>query len=495
MSVTIQKVVEFNGDLDQIPEGTDRYAWTATWTSGGSGWVTATEVSSDIWQFEVEDWTTGASGETRAVTYEVNHWQASAYPNDPGLSKQFTITQHADANTGGNIINTTTLAPATTTQAPATTTQAPATTTQAPATTTQAPVTTQYVPPTPNYSNITANPSGTVDEGQQITITVTGSNITNGTRVWVNMYSNLADAADQDDITSGWSSGAGSGDSPSDSSWGNWVTMNSNTGSHTITLKNDNKLEGPETLTFSLYATDENGYSTGNVQTAVTINDTSYPTLYTVSYIPGNYSQYGSCSYTNNPKTATYEAPENGLATLSTLTTAIMNDDEYVGSSGVYFKIVSSTEPGFQYNSHIVNHSAPATAVDCSGVTTTTEPLLDFTTVATSGTSYSTGRQYQFELTGVPRTGNRIGMGIYGKSHYYVIPSSQDGSIDGVGAGYAAFLNNLSRTDWVGSTSYTYTQGNPPGFEPTASYSSSTNRLTFNMNWQNSINAPNVTIS
>ena len=127
MSVTIQKVVEFNGDLDQIPEGTDRYTWTATWTSGGSGWVTATEASSDIWQFEVEDWTTGASGATRAVTYEVNHWQASAYPNDPGLSKQFTITQHADAN---GTINVTTLAPTPTTQAP--TTQAPTPTTQTP---------------------------------------------------------------------------------------------------------------------------------------------------------------------------------------------------------------------------------------------------------------------------------------------------------------------------------------------------------------------------
>jgi len=98
MSVTIQKVVEFNGDLDQLPAGTDRYTWTATWTSGGSGWVTATEVSENVWQFEVEDWTTGASGEIRSVTYEVNHFQASAYPNDPGLSKQFTITQHADAN-------------------------------------------------------------------------------------------------------------------------------------------------------------------------------------------------------------------------------------------------------------------------------------------------------------------------------------------------------------------------------------------------------------
>ena len=401
-----------------------------------------------------------------------------AHPQDPNTTATIAVSQNAaDA----------------TTQAPTPTTQAPTPTTQYVAPTTQyvAP-TTQYVAPTPTYSNITANPSGTVDEGQQITITVTGSNIANGSRVWVNMYSNLPDAVNQDDITSGWSSGAGAGDSPSGSSWGNWVTMNSNTGSHTITVKNDNKLEGSETLTFSLYATDENGYSTGNVQTAVDINDTSYPTLYTVSYISGNYYQYSTCALTNNPKTATYEAPETGLATLSTLTTAIMNDDEYNGSSGVFYKIVSSTEPGFQYNNHIVNHSSPATAIDCSGLTTTTEPLLDFTTVATSGTSYSTGRSYQWELTGVPRTGNRIGMSIYGKTHYYTVPSSLDGSIDGVGAGYAAFLNVLDPTDWIGGTIYSFTQNNPPGYEPTASYSASTNRLTFNMNWQNTIGAPSV---
>ena len=48
-----------------------------------------------------------------------------------------------------------------------------------------------------------------------------------------------------------------------------------------------------------------------------------------------------------------------------------MNDDEYAGSGGVWFKIVSSTEPGFQYNNVITNHSAPIAGQDCSNVTTT----------------------------------------------------------------------------------------------------------------------------
>ena len=196
MSVTIQKVVEFNGDLDQLPEGTDRYTWTATWTSGGSGWVTATEVDTNIWQFEVEDWNTGASGEVRSVTYEVNHFQASIYTDDPGLSKSFTITQHADANGTGNV-TTTTAAPTTTTAAPTTTTTtvAPTTTTAAPTTTTTtaapttttttaAPTTTTVAPTTTTtttaapWSPSSLGPVAWIDAADTSSYTTSGSTLT-----------------------------------------------------------------------------------------------------------------------------------------------------------------------------------------------------------------------------------------------------------------------------------------------------------------------------
>ena len=219
------------------------------------------------------------------------------------------------------------------------------------------------------YTAIVANPSGTVDEGQNVSITVTGNYIPNGTRVWVNM--NLGQATQQD-VTSGWSSGAGAGDSPSNSSWGNWVTMNNNTGSHTITIKNDNLLEGGETITFSLLSFDEAGNATGSKQTSVTINDTSYPQTYTVTFINGNTNQYSTCQMTSNTKTATYAANPNGQATWTTVANAVMNDSDYAGSGGVWFKIVSSTEPGFQWNNTTANHSAPITGQACSNVTTTT---------------------------------------------------------------------------------------------------------------------------
>lgn len=242
-------------------------------------------------------------------------------------------------------------------------TNATAATTNATAATTAATNATAATTLAAQYTAIVANPSGTVDEGQNVSVTVTGNYIPNGTRVWVNM--NLG-VANQQDVTSGWASGAGAGDSPSNSSWGNWVTMNNNTGSHTITLKNDNSLEGTETLTFSLLSYDEANNATGSLQTTVNINDTSYPATYTVTYINGNTSDYSTCQLSNNTRTATYTSN-----TFAGVVNAIVNDDQYTGSGAVWFKIVSSTEVGFQYNNVIVNHSLQNAGQNCSNVTTT----------------------------------------------------------------------------------------------------------------------------
>ena len=237
----------------------------------------------------------------------------------------------------------------------------------------------------PVYTAISANPSGTVNEGQQVTVNVTSNNIPNGTRVWVNM--NLGQVT-YSDVTSGWSSGAGSGDSPSNSSWGSWVTMNGNTGSHTITLKNDEILEGTETLVFSLLSYDEANNATGSLQTSVDVLDTSYPQTYTVTFINGNYDQYSTCQLTSNTKTAVYDAPSVGKATFTTVWNAISTDPDYTGSAGVWFKIVSSTEPGFLHGDGTANHSAPITSQPCSGVTTTT------TTTGGSGDGSGCGVYY-----------------------------------------------------------------------------------------------------
>ena len=148
--------------------------------------------------------------------------------------------------------------------------------------------------------------------------------------------------------------------------------MNGNTGSHTITLKNDNLEEGTETLTFSLLSYDEANNATGSLQTSVDVLDTSYPATFTVTFINGNYDQYSTCQLTSNTKTAIYPAPSVGKATFATVWNAISADSDYAGSAGVWCKIVSSTEPGFLHGDGTANHSAPITSQPCSGVTTTT---------------------------------------------------------------------------------------------------------------------------
>ena len=249
--------------------------------------------------------------------------------------------------------------------------------------------------------------------------------------------------ANQLDVTSGWSSGAGAGDSPSNSSWGNWVTMNNNTGSHTITIKNDNLLEGGETITFSLLSYDEAGNATGSKQTSVTINDTSYPQTHTVTFINGNTDQYSTCQMTSNTKTATYAANPNGQATWTTIADAIMNDSDYAGSGGVWFKIVSSTEPGFQWNNTTANHSAPITGQDCSNVTTSSA-----TTTASSGGgsgtecwTYNLYNAGSYTVSGtlnnVPNCSGSGNVGIY-LAPYQSVPICTDTPISGIYMGLAS---------------------------------------------------------
>ena len=299
----------------------------------------------------------------------------------------------------------------------------------------------------PVYTGISANPSGTVNEGQQVTVSVTGNNIPNGTRVWVNM--NLGDV-NQQDVTSGWSSGAGAGDSPSNSSWGNWVTMNGNTGSHTITLKNDNSLEGTETLVFSLLSYDEANNATGSLQTSVDVLDTSYPQTYTVTFINGTYDQYDTCQLTSGTKTAVYNAPSVGKATWTTVKDAIFADPDYAGSAGIWFKIVSSTEPGFLHGDGTANHSAPIQSQPCSGVTTTTT-----TTGSGSGSGCAvyylgnTNSQYPVSL-----------QGNYGCGGSYI-------SINSVGRSYQSYDNTFCSDQPAAVLQMNINQGLGNGFVST----------------------------
>jgi len=125
-------------------------------------------------------------------------------------------------------------------------------------------------------------------------------------------------------------------------------------------------------------------------------------------------------------------------------------------------------------------------------ISPTATPVFDplvFTLYSASGTSVSTGRSYTWTMSGTPVVNDTIVMGIYSTNINYTMAST---NLDTVGAAYAAYLNGVTAAQWKAAGVYSYTQGNPVGFEPTASYDAANNRLTFNMNWVNTISPPYV---
>ena len=136
----------------------------------------------------------------------------------------------------------------TTTAAPTTTT----TTTAAPTTTTSTTTTTTTAAPAV-YSSLTATPSP-ADEGQNIIINLSGTNIPNGRTV-------------------GWTIAGVDANDISGSLTGTF-TMNSNQAEYIITVTEDLITEGTETLTLTCAANDNAGTTCG-LSVAININDTS----------------------------------------------------------------------------------------------------------------------------------------------------------------------------------------------------------------------------
>lgn len=108
---------------------------------------------------------------------------------------------------------------------------------------------------TVTYNNLSNDSGGSINEGESVTFTLTGTNVPDGTTVGYTVTGiNAQDTTDN--LT------------------GN-IVMNSNTGSVIFSLSEDLTTEGAETLTFTLASTDSLGTATGGLSQNVTINDTS----------------------------------------------------------------------------------------------------------------------------------------------------------------------------------------------------------------------------
>ena len=218
--------------------------------------------------------------------------------------------------------------------------------------------------PAPAYTSLIANPTTTVDEGQSLTLTLNGTNIPNGTQVWVSATGGGIAEAD----FSGWQAG-GSGDPYGGSTTSSYtpgvmLTMNNNTATVTVGVIADEAQEGVETAEFYVFATDSAGNSTAGAGTdSVGIMDTS--ASYMATAYPG-VTQYGAC--TNNsvyPFSASYDGTTYDMIT------------QLVAAAGSnnYFKVSSDGGPN---SANHIDHVFQTTGgsnqsgVACSGVTTTT---------------------------------------------------------------------------------------------------------------------------
>ena len=178
----------------------------------------------------------------------------------------------------------------------------------------------------PSYLSLAASPSAVTDEGQNVTVILSGTDVPNGRTVdWT------ITGVDGGDI-----SGALTGT----------FTMNGDQAQYLISINNDNLTEGTETLTFTCAAADNAG-TTNGLTLDITINDTSLTPIsnYNVTYQvqPGpSYTITGS-----HPNTVSYADGTTFTLAGPTWSVAGYTFDGYAISSNLNAPV--QYQPGDQY--------------------------------------------------------------------------------------------------------------------------------------------------
>ena len=178
----------------------------------------------------------------------------------------------------------------------------------------------------PSYTQLAASPSAVTDEGQNVTVTLSGADVPNGRTV-------------------GWTITGVDGGDISGSLTGTF-TMNGDSASYMIAINNDNLTEGTETLTFTCDAADNGGTANG-LSLDITINDTSLTPIsnYNVTYQvqPGpSYTIAGS-----HPNSVSYADGTTFTIAGPTWSVAGYTFDGYAISSNLNAPV--SYQPGDQY--------------------------------------------------------------------------------------------------------------------------------------------------
>ena len=234
----------------------------------------------------------------------------------------------------------------------------------------------------PSYLSLAASPSAVTDEGQNVTVILSGTDVPNGRTVdWT------ITGVDGGDI-----SGALTGT----------FTMNGDQAQYLISINNDNLTEGTETLTFTCAAADNAG-TTNGLTLDITINDTSLTPIsnYNVTYQvqPGpSYTITGS-----HPNTVSYADGTTFTLAGPTWSVAGYTFDGYAISSNLNAPV--QYQPGDQYtiNGADVDFYSRYTAIPT--YTTFNGPATRLegqnAQYALQGTNIPNGTQVGYTITGV----------------------------------------------------------------------------------------------
>ena len=108
---------------------------------------------------------------------------------------------------------------------------------------------------------------------------------------------------------------------------------------------------------------------------------------------------------------------------------------------------------------------------------------MTYSSISNTSTGAGGIRTQVWELSGTPCAGQVINFGTYGVTLTYTV--QQGDTLDQVGQALRDLCNNTTVSQW-NANGYSNSPGNPNGFPPSATWSNSTNRLTIQLNHQNS---------
>ena len=107
---------------------------------------------------------------------------------------------------------------------------------------------------------------------------------------------------------------------------------------------------------------------------------------------------------------------------------------------------------------------------------------MSYSSISNTSTGAGGIRTQVWELSGTPCPGQVVNFGTYGVTLTYTV--QQGDTLDQVGQALRDLCNNTTTSQW-NANGYSNSPGNPNGFPPSASYNSTSNRLTITLNHQN----------